>query len=550
MVIEYPWTTVRFLLGTPTIETSRVGEQMQAIQATRLTHLILRIIGNYIIFVAGLALIWGCNSASAPQRHLGGGGAAEASSNVPNSNTTASPSTVVPQTSQTLPPGSDGAYLDHNNDGSQVAVLNTEADLLTARWNLLDSAKSAVWIQTYIFRGDYSGRQFAKKLLELKKKGIDVKIVIDDHANVDPGSQSLYAGLFQSGLTVVGFNPLYTRFITPLVQAGDIRTYLSTANKRSHEKMFIIDPQDPENKRAIVGGANIADDYFQIVKDKNGGYWRDKDVLLKGAIVDDIVDTFNKSLAYHKSLNENILKSSGTSTPLAALIQSLIGKKAADDPIAVAQFAKHTAQSLNLVWADANMRFLTQSPVTGRKDISKAYIDLIARATTEIKIANGYFIPNLEQASALKEAAARGVKIQILTNSEETTDYPQVARAGGLTYLDLLKDTALPLEIFEWGVPGSKAFSLYHSKYICADQVRCVVGSFNMDPRSHNLNGEVAVLLDGQTAVAPLLATFAADTGPTTSTKVTLEMAKKIANPSNAKDKLLNEIIRKLTPNI
>lgn len=493
---------------------------------------------------AAVALASACQPSSQPKPRGGEKPGAETTTTGPHR---VQQDPVPPQTSSVPPLATNsalGVYPEHVNDGSEVAVLRDEGEFLNARWKLLDSAKQAVWIQTYIFKADYSGRQFAKRLLELKKRGIDVRIVTDEQANLAPSSQSQFASLYRSGLAVVGFNPLYRGILFPLSTSGNIGTFLDQQNKRSHEKMFIIDPQDPVNKRAIIGGTNISDDYFSILPAPSGGYWRDKDVMLRGPVVDDIADNFKRSLAYHVSINSNI--SSGAVVPptLSTIIQGLLSKPEADNPVAAARFKEHTSKPFNPSWHGGTLRFLVQSMVTGTPDIYNSYLKVINGATSEVIIANGYFIPNQEQIDALKAAARRGVRVRILSNSEETSDFPQVARAGRLMYPLLLNEPALPLEIFEWGIPNTKAYGLYHSKFICVDRVQCLVGSFNMDPRSRKLNNEVSISFISPAAAAEMSAIFDRDVAPTTSTKITPEMAQQLSTPNGLKDQALNTLIK------
>jgi putative cardiolipin synthase len=504
-----------------------------------------------LLAIASATILTGCsNDQVSPRGVTTNRSAAEESTPAPTDTSTQS-TTPVP-TPNPPPAALKGVYPLRSGDGSEVADIRTEAELLSTRWNFLDSAKQAVWIQTYVFRGDYAGYQFAKKLVELKKRGIDVKIIVDSEMNFDLPTQGLYARMHEWGLNVVGFNPLYTNFLHSFTNAGDINTYLSRENKRHHEKIFIIDPMDSSSKRAIVGGSNISDDYFSLVKSKiGGGYWRDKDVAVRGPIVDDLANYFSYSYDFHIKLNQtNYPVGPGTIRDVISSIQKLLLKEPSYDPAIVERFRAHVSMPDSLVWHPVTTRFLVESQDLPMSDIYNTYLAMIASAKNDIVIANGYFIPDNVQVKALKDAAKRGVRVRILTNSEETSDYWQVARAGRLLYETLLDESFLPIEIYEWGRPGVSGYSLYHSKYMCIDLASCIVGSFNLDPRSNNLNAEVALFLASPTLASELVADFEKDVAPEHATIINFAMARSFVQPKAPKDILMNAVIKRLLGNL
>lgn len=435
-------------------------------------------------------------------------------------------------------------------ENSEIAVLKDEPEYLNARWKLLEEAKKSVWIQTYILKNDHTGRQFMKKLIDMKSKGIDVRLIVDEQINLDLNSQGLFARSYQSGLKVLGFNPFYRGVVFPLANAGDLAAYFNANNQRSHEKIFLIDAGDPTAAKAIIGGVNISDDYFRILPAKTGGYYRDKDVIVKGPVVQNISQYYLKSQAVHENMNSNIIRNAVLQPSITAKIQSLLVKDPEVSPVAIAKFNEHTSKEFSPEWTSAKVTFNVQLPKEKRFDVSNEYLRLINSAKSDIMIANGYFIPSTVQIAAIKAAAARGVQVRILTNSEETNDFPQVARAGRLRYATVLSDKSLPISIYEWGIPNSKAHALYHSKFMCIDKVTCVVGSFNFDPRSQNLNSETTVTFESPEAAASLVQTFEEDTDPTTSTQISLDQAKKFSQPDNMKDRLLNILVGNFTPNL
>jgi cardiolipin synthase len=90
-------------------------------------------------------------------------------------------------------------------------------------------------------------------------------------------------------------------------------------------------------------------------------------------------------------------------------------------------------------------------------------------------------------------AAKRGVKIVVLTNSEMTSDLPAINNAAFHTYRDLLK---AGVRIFE-----RKDDRTIHSKIAVIGHEVAIVGSANLDNRSARVNSEViAVVYDADFA--------------------------------------------------
>ena len=108
--------------------------------------------------------------------------------------------------------------------------------------------------------------------------------------------------------------------------------------------------------------------------------------------------------------------------------------------------------------------------------------------TVSVIVESPYLIPTRKLRRGLAGVLARGVRVQILTNSLATTDNLW-AQAG---YVGMRKRLVrMGIELWEYEGPES-----IHTKAGVLDRKTSIVGSFNLDPRSANLNTEVAVVLD------------------------------------------------------
>jgi len=89
-------------------------------------------------------------------------------------------------------------------------------------------------------------------------------------------------------------HPAETCLIAVLPNGDEI----TNPNKRHHEKMWIIDGET-DHGVAVVGGLNIANEYFRIDPQNPSRYWRDQDVIVKGDVIKDMVATFERNFEYH-----------------------------------------------------------------------------------------------------------------------------------------------------------------------------------------------------------------------------------------------------------
>ena len=88
------------------------------------------------------------------------------------------------------------------------------------------------------------------------------------------------------------------------VATHDAADEITNPNKRYHEKMWIIDGET-DHAVAVVGGLNIANEYFRIDPQNPSRYWRDQDVIVKGDVVKDMVATFERNFEYFLKIKES-----------------------------------------------------------------------------------------------------------------------------------------------------------------------------------------------------------------------------------------------------
>ena len=188
--------------------------------------------------------------------------------------------------------GRRGLFETHGPESNQFALLKNGDESFAVRAQLLEQAKQSIRIQALIFAGDESGLYLAEVLKRKKAEGLDVRIIVDATANLGLQTQWMYFDLKQHGIEVQGYESLYLEWLNEVPIP-----FLSPAkdpeapNSRYHEKMWIVDGET-ESRVAVVGGLNIANEYFRVDPSEPSDYWRDQDIVVKGPIVSDMVTAF------------------------------------------------------------------------------------------------------------------------------------------------------------------------------------------------------------------------------------------------------------------
>ena len=145
--------------------------------------------------------------------------------------------------------------------------------------------------------------------------------------------------------------------------------------------------------------------------------------------------------------------------------------------------------------------FVTDYPGSGveRRKVYTAIASLVQEAKQHIVVESPYLVLRDDGVALMQGVLQRGVKLQFLTNTLHSTDafYAVASLADSLdrfaqANLEVwgydgrpLKQNARPPASERWGVHGKRAVF---------DDRTVVVGTYNMDPRSANLNSELIVI--------------------------------------------------------
>jgi putative cardiolipin synthase len=383
-------------------------------------------------------------------------------------------------------------------------------DAFGARLALMDKAEVSIDAQYFLMKPDNAGLVFTDKLLEAADRGVRVRLLLDDiFTTVDDAYFSFMDA--HPNVEVRIFNPISRKGLFAFNYLG----HFSLANRRMHNKSFIVD-----NQAAIVGGRNIAVEYFQL---ETTGEFIDFDMFATGPIVREVSDSFdiywNNDLAIPitvivKAPGEDMMeqeeaqvreamRKAGDTIYARAVHSSLLRQFSADelDPyIAEARMIVDDPQKLRVPISEEEQIVATELAAVLRK------------AKEEIIFFTPYFIPGKSGIEFIRQLRAKGVKIVLITNSLASNNHTAVHSAYSSYRRDLLdagvelweaRADAAQITVKNESTVLTEPLTL-HTKGILIDRNQVFVGSLNLDPRSIDINTEMGILINSRELVSKI----------------------------------------------
>ena len=388
--------------------------------------------------------------------------------------------------------------------------LSQGKDAFGARLGLMDEADESIDAQYFLMKPDNAGLVFASKLLEAADRGVRIRLLLDDiFTTVDDRYFSFMNA--HPNVEIRIFNPISRKGVFVFNYIGNFRL----ANRRMHNKSFIVD-----NQAAIVGGRNIAAEYFQL---ETSGEFIDFDMLVAGPIVRDVSEQFdtywNNDLAIpFEALNKAPEKETierEWNDIRAAMFRA--GDSIYADAINSTLIRQFSADQIDPYIADA--RVIVDHPNKLRVKVSKdqqivatEMAKVLADAEQEIIIFTPYFIPGKSGIAFLNKIRDKGVRIVVLTNSLASNNHTAVHSAYSSYRKDLLE---MGVELWEARANAANIIVdqdettlttplTLHAKVILIDHKQIFVGSLNLDPRSIDINTEMGVLIESRQLVSEI----------------------------------------------
>jgi cardiolipin synthase len=314
--------------------------------------------------------------------------------------------------------------------GDRYQMLVNGDRAFPAMLDAIASATRRINLITYIYNDDATATQFTEAMVEARRRGVDVNIVVDAYGSKMPRDHM--QRLRDAGATVGRYHPF--------------RWYsIQEASYRMHRKLLVID-----GRIAFTGGMGIDDQWRGDAQDKQ--HWRDTHFRIDGPAARYLDAIFYESFA----------ETSDRVTPRVG---------PADD----AEAAAPAGSARSVIVASA--------PNGGAGAVKRLFLLSIAAARRTIDITTPYFITDDSTRWSLEQARQRGVRIRVLVEGDRTDAKP-VKWASRADYERLMRSG---LEIYEYQP------TMMHAKAMVVDGVWSIVGSANFDNRSLDMNDELNV---------------------------------------------------------
>ena len=244
--------------------------------------------------------------------------------------------------------------------GNLVEMLRSGDQAYPRMLEEIGRAQKSVGLCSYIFRADAAGEKFHEALIDARKRGVEVRVLID---GIGGGYfwSGTYDRLRKAGVPVARFLHSYFPWRTPFL------------NLRNHRKLLVID-----GKVAFTGGLNIGAE--NVIATNPAHPVRDTHFRLEGPVVEQLTDAFA----------DDWLFTTGEHLPDTDWFPPL-------EPVGT-----------------VSARVVPSGPDEDMEQIEFVALHAISCARESIRVVTPYFLPGEPLTMALGLAAMRGIRVDIL----------------------------------------------------------------------------------------------------------------------------------------
>ncbi|HEV8553276.1 MAG TPA: cardiolipin synthase ClsB [Casimicrobiaceae bacterium] len=315
--------------------------------------------------------------------------------------------------------------MDRFRPGNRIKLLRSGAEYFPALEHAIDSADREIWLESYIFADDATGRRIAAALARAAQRGVKVRVLVDGWGAKFYLTPALERFMRDAGIELLKYRPEVAPW-----------QFRSHRLRRLHRKLVHVD-----RRIAFVGGINVIDD-MNTPGQKPPRL--DFAVSVEGPLLPAIAQTMQRVWA------------------LVQLVQ-----------LGTSQLPLFPERGRAERVGTQTAKFVIRDNLRHRRDIEQAYLAAIRRAKREIVIANSYFFPGITFRHALAHATARGVAVTLILQGK--VEYVLLHFAGRALYGQLL-DAGVVIQEYHK--------SMLHAKVAVIDDTWATVGSSNIDPYS------------------------------------------------------------------
>ena len=382
--------------------------------------------------------------------------------------------------------------------------LTDPIDAFAARLFLIDHATTSLDVQYYIYHDDKIGNVFSAHLIEAAKRGVKVRILLDDMDTVDKDTKLTKLAHFPN-IELRLFNP---NFLRTSFRNIALLLDVNRLGKRMHNKALIAD-----GSVAIIGGRNIGEGYFAA--NKNAAFL-DYDMLMIGKVIPDISKGFDTYWNSEESIPSQEVFAKDRDISSKKQLHFIYAKLKSYEQSAYAKsikqsnFTQKISNNMLTLIVAKESHFYYDPPSKVSTNENNDALHITQQVTKDLKnvehhiiIISPYFIPSEEMLVSIQKMRSKNVKVSIITNSLASSDV--FAVYGG--YKDAIKPLVeMGVDLYE--IKGERfkkqlkkkkkkniSHISLHTKMMVVDDERLMIGSANLDPRSDKLNTEYFMVI-------------------------------------------------------
>jgi cardiolipin synthase len=314
--------------------------------------------------------------------------------------------------------------------GNRVTALVGGAEAYPAMLEAIAAARRSILFSTYIFDHDRAGARFLEAFTAAHRRGVAVRVLIDG-VGARYSRPRMTRLLRRRGVPVAEFLTPTLPFANPYV------------NLRNHRKIMVVD-----GRRAFTGGMNIREGCMPGLQPTPRVGLQDLHFAIEGPVIGQIFTA--GALDWHFATGEH-----------------LEGEVWAIDPEGA---------------GEVEARAIPVGPDEDFETLGATLHGALTAARRRVCLVTPYFLPDQVLIAAIRLAALRGVRVDIVLPERSNLLFVQWAAMAQIG--QVLGD-----DCWVWLSPPP----FDHSKVLVIDGEWSLVGSANWDARSLRLNFEIDV---------------------------------------------------------
>lgn len=412
--------------------------------------------------------------------------------------------------------GQKAAAIAANRGGdSGFLLMDRGRTALAWRTILADSAEKSIDAQYFLWKNDEAGKVMMQRLMSAADRGVRVRVLIDDSMTESDPQYLAQFGTYPN-IELRMYKPFGPKHKSLVMRWVDYVADLKVLNRRMHNKLYIVD-----GSFAVAGGRNIGSEYFEYPAPF---VFRSRDLLALGPVIDTAGEAFD--LYWNSDWTvpiEDVVTPVPTAEDAKALKTSLdaFAQETSSYPPGfyddsarieeeMAALEEHLHWGKGHLLVDAVPEKNGKAQTHAELDKTGVVLGRIAGETTEqLYVQSAYLILLPESMKGLGEMTQRGVEVNLATNSMAANNHlsafvgyrkqrKDLLETGANVY-EMRPDAAVERALFTAEeLEENKTFFGLHAKTAVFDRKVTFVGSFNLDPRSVDLNTEMGWLVESE----------------------------------------------------